>query len=223
MDAAPHPVKTAAGQAELSTRERRLSQRHRTVLFLVDGRRSEGDVRAMATQAGVPDSCFGELVALGLIALPRVAAAPPSAETAPAPDLALLPQTAPDTPHAELDSLLPPSRTLSPESISADSRFDDRSMDQAWRFSLPADDDTHDAVVAEVREILTRAVRSVAPVAGSLTLLRLRRARTRSELTGLLGEVAQRIAKPPRALAGAQTLRRVRDLLDGRSALPATP
>ena len=224
MDAAPHPVKTAAGQAELSTRERRLSQRHRTVLFLVDGRRSEGDVRAMATQAGVPDSCFGELVALGLIGLPRVAAAaPPSAEPAPVPALNLLPQAAPDTPHAELDSLLPPSRTLSPESISADSRFDDRSMDQAWRFSLPADDDTHDAVVAEVREILTRAVRSVAPVAGSLTLLRLRRARTRSELTGLLGEVAQRIAKPPRALAGAQTLRRVRDLLDGRSALPATP
>ena len=223
MDAAPHPVKTAAGQAELSTRERRLSQRHRTVLFLVDGRRSEGDVRAMATQAGVPDSCFGELVALGLIALPRVAAAPPSAETAPAPDLALLPQTAPDTPHAELDSLLPPSRTLSPESISADSRFDDRSMDQAWRFSLPADDDTHDAVVAEVREILTRAVRSVAPVAGSLTLLRLRRARTRSELTGLLGEVAQRIAKPPRPLAAAQTLRRVRELLDERVAAPLTP
>ena len=224
MDAAPHPVKTAAGQAELSTRERRLSQRHRTVLFLVDGRRSEGDVRAMATQAGVPDSCFGELVALGLIALPRVAAAAPSSAKATlVPDLALLPQAAPDTPHAELDSLLPPSRTLSPESISADSRFDDRSMDHAWRFSLPADDDTHDAVVAEVREILTRAVRSVAPVAGSLTLLRLRRARTRSELTGLLGEVAQRIAKPPRALAGAQTLRRVRDLLDGRSALPATP
>ena len=96
-------------------------------------------------------------------------------------------------------------------------------MDDAWRFPLPATHDAPDAVVAEVREILTRAVRSVAPVAGSLTLLRLRRARTRGELTGLLGEVAQRIAKPPRALAGAQTLRRARDLLDGRIALPATP
>ena len=223
MDAAPQPVRTAAGQAELSTRERRLSQRHRTVLFLVDGKRGEPEVRAMATQAGVPDSCFGELVALGLIGLPLAAPAPPpSADPAPVSELNLRPE-APDTTNAELDSLLPPSRTLPPESISADSRFDDRSMDDAWRFALPTGDETRDAVIDEVRAILTRAVRHAAPVAGSLTLLRLRRARTRGELTGLLGEVAQRIAKPPRALAGAQILRRVRDLLDGRVLSPPTP
>lgn len=229
MDAALHPVKTAAGQSELSTRARRLSQRHRTVLLLVDGKRSEGDVRAMASRAGVPESCFAELVALGLIGLPLAVPRPATAPIQPLSTAAallaathLLPP-APDTTNADLDSLLPPSRTLSPESISADSRFDDRSMDSAWRFSLSADDDSNDAVVAEVREILIRAVRSAAPVAGSLTLLRLRRARTRRELTGLLGEVAQRIARPPRALAGAHTLRRVRDLLDGRLASPATP
>jgi len=63
----------------------------------------------------------------------------------------------------------------------------------------------------------------VAPVAGSLTLMRLRRARTREELAGLLDEVEQRIAKPPRPLAAAQTLRRVRDLLEGRASAPVAP
>src|SRR5712691_12299211 len=64
------PVKTVDGQAELSNRQRRLSQRHRTVLLLVDGRRSEQQVRTMAQQAGAGDSCFAELLDLGLIALP---------------------------------------------------------------------------------------------------------------------------------------------------------
>ena len=222
MDAASHPVKTAAGQAELSTRERRLSQRQRTVLFLVEGERSAGDVRAMAAQAGVPDNRLGELMAIGLIGLSPAAVAP-SRTAEPAPRSALEPAPAPDATTAELDALLPASRTLSPESISADSRFDDRSMNDAWRCALPAGDDPHDAVLAEVREILMRVVCSADPVVGSLTLLRLRRARTRGELGGLLGEVAQRIAKPPRALAGARTLRRVRDLLDGRIASRSTP
>ena len=220
MDAAAHPVKTAAGQAELSSRERRLSQRHRTVLLLVDGRRSEAEVRAMAALAGVHGTCFGELVGLGLIDFPSPAQARPMAVRALDVELPLpVPETAP----AELDSLLPASRTLSPESIAADSRFDDRFRVDAWRLPPTPGDDPGDPVVTEVREILLRAVRSAAPVAGSLTLLRLRRARTRSELTGLLDEVAQRIAKPPRSLAAAQTLRRVRDLLDGRVTSPATP
>jgi hypothetical protein len=58
----PIPVKTADGQAELSNRQRRLSQRHRSVLLLVDGRRSEAEVRRLARQAGAGDSCFGELI-----------------------------------------------------------------------------------------------------------------------------------------------------------------
>src|SRR6266700_7688386 len=64
------PIKTPDGQAELSTRARRLSQRHRTVLFLVDGKRSAVEVRSLASKAGVPDTCFDELLELGLIMLP---------------------------------------------------------------------------------------------------------------------------------------------------------
>ena len=51
------------------------------------------------------------------------------------------------------------------------------------------------------------------PVAGSLTLLRLRRARSRAELELLLDEVETRIRKPHRMLATTQTMRRVRQLL----------
>jgi len=60
------PIKTPQGQAELSTRQRRVSQRHRTVLFLIDGKRSATEVRHMALQAGVPENCFDELLAMGL-------------------------------------------------------------------------------------------------------------------------------------------------------------
>jgi hypothetical protein len=60
-------------------------------------------------------------------------------------------------------------------------------------------------------------VRAEAPLAGSLTLLRLRRARTRADLNQLLDEVEARITKPHRSLAAGQTMRRVRMLLDGRA------
>ena len=73
-----------------------------------------------------------------------------------------------------------------------------------------------DPAVVEARRILLRAVRAEAPIAGSLTLLRLRRARTRTDLAELLDEVEARITKPARSLAAAQTMRRVRGLLDGR-------
>ena len=61
------PVKTPAGLAELQERTRGLSQRHRTLLLLVDGRRSIDEVLGLAAQAGVPPDCFHELVALGLV------------------------------------------------------------------------------------------------------------------------------------------------------------
>lgn len=64
------PVKTPTGRAELHNRERGLSQRHRTVLLLVDGQRTQEQVCALALQAGAAESCFGELLDMGFIALP---------------------------------------------------------------------------------------------------------------------------------------------------------
>jgi len=63
------PIKTPEGHAELGTRRLRLSQRHRTVLFLVDGRRSEAQVKALADSAvkfaydnkAIDDTAYAEI------------------------------------------------------------------------------------------------------------------------------------------------------------------
>ncbi len=215
MVAGTIPIKTPEGQAELSTRQRRVSQRHRTVLFLVDGKRSATEVRRMALQAGVPESCFDELLAMGLILL-----AEPTfsllIDTPPEPVGVLhvdLPLPGPDRRGATPDSLLPPSRTLYP-SLSTDSTLGGLPVPDAW---LPSGArGAMDPAVAEARLILVRALRAEAPLAGSLTLLKLRRARTRAELGSLLEEVEARITKPHRSLAASLTMRRVRQLLNSR-------
>ena len=212
------PIKTPQGQAELSTRQRRVSQRHRTVLFLVDGKRDADAVRSMALQAGVPETCFDELLTMGLIMLAEPTS-PSSGHTqsrwpdAPRVDL---PLSGSGPGGATPDSLLPPSRTLYP-SISADSMLGDARGPESWLPSGGGASEAVDPVVAEAREILLRAVRAEAPLAGSLTLLRLRRARTRGDLANLLDEVEARITKPHRSLAASQTMRRVRWLLGSRA------
>ena len=205
------PIKTPDGQAELATRQRRVSQRHRTILFLVDGRRSEAQVKALAAQAGVPESCYGELLDMGLIMVPQM--------TVPViPDHEDNPQFV-ESQHIDLplhdsgppseESVLPPAKSLQPDSLNGE-----LGARESW---LPAEGEDVKAVVdaplEEARDILLRAVRSEAPVAGSLTLMRLRRARTRADLQELLDEVEARIRKPHRMLATTQTMRRARQLL----------
>lgn len=207
----PAPIKTPEAQAELATRRRRLSQRHRTVLFLVDGRRSESQVKALAGQAGVPESCYGELVEMGLIMVPQLTepVLPPQDEPAPFVesqhiDLPLDADAGTPSEHAPLAAAAPlPAESVLQSELGAA---------ESW---LPADedDDGVDAPLEEARDILLRAVRSEAPVAGSLTLMRLRRARSRAEMQALLDEVELRIRKPHRMLATTQTMRRVRQLL----------
>jgi len=173
------PQLSAAGQAELTTRRHRLSQRHRTVLFLVDGRRSEEHVRALAAQAGAGMQCLDDLVLLGLVVRPGDARQ--------------------DAGCGNESSLLPSSQSLQGEST--------------WSV---ADDDKAaptDRPLAEARELLVRSVRQEAPVAGALTLMKLRRATSREDLEALLDEVEQRLRKPHRQIIAAQTLRHVRHLL----------
>lgn len=351
MTATTVPVKTPEGQAELSHRRLKLGQRQRTLLLLVDGKRSEAEVRRMAAAAGVPDTCFDELCGLGLIAVPVAAvvlavipavvpAAMPAAVPAPVaavvplvaePEVPAIAQAADDAlaPAPEIEAIVevpaPPAaspvvdETAATDMASeASAAIDDDAAPgpvpstTAVEAALPAtsadaaatDDPEHDpelqamidapdvealavlldrrseervpvaqAVAAaiaavpqldhgpdsvagesllpaaqtlqpeaensgwkeavslirpsqltefdeadpsleEARELLVRAVRAAAPVAGSLTTIRLRRARSRADLANLLGEVEARIVRPPRELAAQQTLRRVRLLLD---------
>jgi hypothetical protein len=214
------PIKTPEGQAELNSRRRRVSQRHRTVLFLIDGKRTTDEVRSMALQAGVPESCFGELVELGMIRLSEPNFLPPIDDPAPAPRILHVdvPLPGPDSLTAVPDSVLPASRSLFPESVAADSTLGSVSTAQAWLNADTSDAPTSlDPVVAEARLIMVRAVRAQSPLAGTITLLKLRRARTRTELIDLLDEVESRISKPHRSLAATHTMRRVRLMLGGRA------
>ncbi len=200
------PIKTAEGLDEIATRSRRLGQRHRTMLLLVDGRRTVDDVKRLAAAAGVPPACYDELMAMGLIALP-LPTLPLSAleATQPMPltiDLAL---------PADDDSLLPSAQSLQPEST----LNGDLGPAEPWSAVETGHGDLADLdpALEEARDMMLRAVRAEAPVAGSLTLMRLRRARTRADLAVLIDEVDARVRRPHRALAATLLLRRVRELI----------
>jgi len=208
------PVKTPEAVAELGSRQRKLSQRHRTVLLLVDGKRGEAQVRRMAVQAGAAECCFDELVELGMIVLMAQECAAVSAPmplvdvpAAPAP-AAEMPLTGPDS----MVSLLPPSLTLVPESTLIGAVLNEPPRPDLNELHVLSDEG-RDACFEEARDLMVRAVRAEAPMAGSLTLLRLRRARSRSDLEALLDEVELRITKPFKGLWATQTMSHVRELL----------
>ena len=192
------PVKTADGVAELANRTRGLSQRHRTMLLLVDGRRNLGQILDLAAAAGVASTLFDELLALELVAAPRIDAADPV-------DTDHIDLPLPSTPGG--DSSLPTAgRSLAPDS--------------AWSApSGPVSASELDRSLEEARALLMRAIRAQAPVSGALTLLKLRRAASRAELQALLDEVEQRLRRPHRTIVATQTMRHVRHLLG----LPGPP
>ena len=64
------PVKTQLGLDELRGRSRTLSQRHRTLLLLVDGQRALSEVLSLAQQAGAQISHFEDLIRMGMVQLP---------------------------------------------------------------------------------------------------------------------------------------------------------
>ncbi|HET7793171.1 MAG TPA: hypothetical protein VFL64_07280 [Rhizobacter sp.] len=220
------PTKTPEALAELTSRQRKLSQRHRTVLLLVDGRRDEHEVRQMAIAAGSPDTAFDELMDLGMISRPAPLEPEPRSsrksssssvliESQPVPLDAAPSASMPLGPDSVV-SVLPPSLSLHSESH-LDSLNE---LPHAAPEALESEPfDVQDEALEEARAILLRAVRAEAPVAGSLTILRLRRARTREDIESLLEEVESRIFKPFKGLWASQTMARVRELLSTHPSL----
>ncbi|MBX3607244.1 MAG: hypothetical protein KF788_18335 [Piscinibacter sp.] len=199
------PIKTADGLDEIATRSRRLGQRHRTMLLLVDGRRSVAEVQRLAARAGVPASCYDELMEMGLIALP-LPTLPISALEA----MQAVPLTI-DVPLPEDESVLPSSQSLAPESTLNGAL----GPAEPWSAVETGHGDLADLdpALEEARDMMLRAVRAEAPVAGSLTVMRLRRARTRADLAELIDEVEARVRKPHRMLAATLLMRRVQELI----------
>jgi hypothetical protein len=211
--------------AELSSRQRKLSQRHRTVLLLVDGRRPEDEVRQLAAAAGSPDTAFDELIDLGMISRPAPLDPEPmrmASHSAPMPlvgtevDIPIEPTHPPESEAAavapdSIVSLLPAAASLQPEShLDSLNDLPGAAMDA---IEEERNSGVQDEALEEARAILLRAVKAEAPVAGSLTMIRLRRARTREDLESLLEEVESRIFKPFKGLWASQTMARVRELL----------
>ncbi len=83
MSAPTIPTKTALGQEALRRRTGEIGQRHRTILFLVDGRRALSEVLSLALQAGAATSHFEDLVRMGYVEMPPEA--PPAPEPVEAP------------------------------------------------------------------------------------------------------------------------------------------
>lgn len=79
MSPLPVPTKTSLGQAALRRRTGEIGPRHRTLLFLVDGRRPLSEVLSLAHQAGSATSHFEDLVRMGYVELPAETLAPPVA------------------------------------------------------------------------------------------------------------------------------------------------
>ncbi len=75
------PTKTPLGHEEMRRRTGGLGQRHRTILFLIDGRRPLSEVLSLALKAGAATSHFEDLVRMGFVELPpEEPPAPPPTE-----------------------------------------------------------------------------------------------------------------------------------------------
>ncbi len=190
------PCKTAAGHAELVASQRSLSQRHRTVLLLVDGRRDVDEVQRLARLQGVSRGYLDELEALGLIVV--CAPLPPVAEemTGWPPSLS--------RPHT-----LPPGEGSGPGSLDTIGLAPPMSPTQL------ADLDEHDAALARARSLIQHALLTQVPVSGAVTLLRVRRTRNRRDLAALLPEVQARLSRPQRLAEARQLIAQVERLLAG--------
>ena len=61
------PAKTEQGRAEIDSRERRLQAGLRSVLLLVDGRRTVAELQALGKRLNAPDDALQQLASLQLI------------------------------------------------------------------------------------------------------------------------------------------------------------
>lgn len=78
------PARTALGSQELQTRAKGISQRLRTVLLLVDGKRTSAMIEMLAVKAGAPADSLLVLQDMGMVEVPAEASAEPPPAPAPA-------------------------------------------------------------------------------------------------------------------------------------------
>jgi hypothetical protein len=204
------PVKTQLGVDELRTRTHGLNQRHRTMLFLVDGLRPLSEVLALGLQAGARTTHFADLVHLGMVdvALDPSATASPSVEAGDSGGNTLSGVLAVDLEApvrvpkftTEDSSRMPLKRAEGSEAVA---------YAQRRALAKSEQEDLHQ----EVRELLIDTLRIDAPLFAAVTLVRVRRAHTTRELINLVWEIERHLVASRKSQSEMQTLYRARELL----------
>lgn len=187
-------IKTEAGQTEMMLRQRGLSQRHRTMLILVDGKRTYHQVLDLAAQVGVPKAYLDELRELGLVTI----AVTHHGRSKLRPEMTV-PEPRPSIWQGEVDALATDDDTIG--------------MGLALTNSEMAALDVSDLVISQARSCMLQALRLEAPIMGAVTMLRVRRARHASALRALLTEVHGKISGAHERSEAALLLRRALTLL----------
>lgn len=206
------PVKTQLGVDELRTRTHGLNQRHRTMLFLVDGLRPLSEVLALGLQAGARTTHFADLVHLGMVdvALDPAASAvaSPSVEAGDSGGNSLSGVLAVEL---EAPARAPKFTTEDSSRMPLKPAEGGEAVAYAQRRALARSEqeDLHQ----EVRELLTDTLRLDAPLFAAVTLVRVRRAQTTRELINLVWEIERHLVASRKSQSEMKTLYRARELL----------
>jgi len=206
------PVKTQLGVDELRTRTHGLNQRHRTMLFLVDGLRPLSEVLALGLQAGARTTHFADLVHLGMVdvALDPAASAPasPSVEAGDSGGNTLSGVLAVDL---EAPVRVPKFTTEDSSRKPLKPVEGSEAVAYAQRRALVKSE--QEDLQQEVRELLMDTLRIDAPLFAAVTLVRVRRAHTTRELINLVWEIERHLVASRKSQSEMKTLYRARELL----------
>jgi hypothetical protein len=218
------PTKTALGQEELKSRAQRLGQRHRTILLLVDGRRPLSEVLSLAQQAGAATSHFEDLVRLGLVDMPpEPEPEPPAPQPDPAADEA--PQVTEvrldvPVPTPAVDGVVAPGEPA-PEAAVATAEPEVPTVTPAAPQAVPARAREVPVLAKEaevdglqpVRNLLIETLRIDAPLFSARMFMRVRNARSTTDLIDLVWEIQEHLTRTRHAQRELQSLQRARELL----------
>jgi len=238
----PVPFKTQLGNDELRFRTNKLGQRHRTILFLIDGRRPLAEVLSLAQQAGAATQYFEDLLRLGLVELPPDPTPPPPPP--PEPSLPVLGEEVelttvelivppdPDeqvtvrapltieTPAPRVEPPAPrpaPSLPVLEEAVSAPpptrAAPPQAAVIEAADIALPLPDEGEAQLLQKVRDLLTDTLRIDAPLFSARTFMRVRNAQSIGELIDLVWEIQDHLSHKRRSQRELQSLQHARELL----------
>jgi hypothetical protein len=200
------PTRTAAGEDELRHRTRKLGQRYRTVLLLVDGRRPLEELLSLAQQAGAAIGHYEELVQLGLVEAPVPAAdAQEAVPSAPPPEEELPPAETTAAPVATAQPEVPEPSPAASEPVTAV---------VVQPEAVPAADETpEERLLQQVRDLLIDTLRIDSPLFGARTFFRVRSAQSSDELIDLVWEIEEHLTHARHSRDELLNLQRARELL----------